>query len=160
MTVLLVPTVVNALRERVVAATVAIPTEDPLVALIAIATVAVAVVVQITTIPRPNATLVLMAKQVHLDLHHRHIVPRQKKVTVLLVLPVVIVCRVLVLVPLVVILVDVFTQDMWTSILMVVVRHVLIVQVAVYLQVIVHHVLLIIICLILIQNVMHVRHGI
>ena len=85
MTVLLVPTVVNALRERVVAATVAIPTEDLLVAQIAIATVAVAVVVQITTVPRLSVTLVLTAKQVHLDLHHRHIVPRQKKVTVFLV---------------------------------------------------------------------------
>ena len=85
MTVLLVPTVVNALRERVVAATVAIPTEDLLVALIAIATVAVAVVVRITTAPRLSVTLVLTGKQVHLDLPHRHIVPRQKKVTVLLV---------------------------------------------------------------------------
>jgi len=93
-TVPLVPTVVNVLRVLVVAATVAIPTEDPLVAQIAIATVAVAVVVQITTIPRPNATLVLMAKQVHLDLHHCHIVPRQKKVTVLLVTTVVNVLRV------------------------------------------------------------------
>ena len=79
MTVLLVPTVANVLRELVVAATVAIPTEDLLVAQIAIATVAVAAVVQITTALRPNATLVLMAKQVHLDLHHRHIVPYRIK---------------------------------------------------------------------------------
>ena len=102
MTVLLVPTVVNALRERVVAATVAIPTEDLLVALIAIATVAVAVVVRITTAPRLSVTLVLTGKQVHLDLPHRHIVPRQKKVMVLLVPTVVNVRRVLVVVLIVV----------------------------------------------------------
>ena len=83
-TVLLVPTVVNALRKRVVAATVAIPTGDLLVAQIAMATVIVAVVVRITTVPRPNVTLVLMGKQVHLDLHHRHIVPRQQKVQLLI----------------------------------------------------------------------------
>ena len=48
------------------------------------ATVIVAVVVRITTVHRPNVTLVLMGKQVHLDLPHRHIVPRQQKVQLLI----------------------------------------------------------------------------
>ena len=81
---LLAPTVVNVLRVLVVAATVVITKVDPLDAQIATATVAVAVVVRITIVPRPNVTLVLMAKQVHLDLHHRHVVPRQQKVQLLI----------------------------------------------------------------------------
>ena len=85
MTVLLAPTVVNVLRVLVVAATVVITKVDPLDAQIATATVAVAVVVRITIVPRPNVTLVLMAKQVHLDLLRHHNVPRQKKAMVLFV---------------------------------------------------------------------------
>ena len=85
MTVLLAPTVVNVLRVLVVAATVVITKVDPLDAQIATATVAVAVAVPITTVRRPNVINVLTVKQVHLDQHHRHIVPRQKKAMVLFV---------------------------------------------------------------------------
>ena len=64
--------------------------------------VIVADVVQITTVHRGNVTLVLVAKQVHLDLLLHHIVPHQKKVMVLLVPTVVNVRRVLVVVLIVV----------------------------------------------------------
>ena len=75
---LLVPTVVNVLRVLVVVATVVIIKADPLDAQIATVMVIVADVVQITIGRRTNVTLVLVAKQVHLDLLLHQIVPRQK----------------------------------------------------------------------------------
>ena len=82
---LLVPTVVNVRRVLVVVATVVIIKADPLDAQIATVMVIVADVVQIIIGRRTTVTLVLVAKQVHLDLLRHHNVPRQKKAMVLFV---------------------------------------------------------------------------
>ena len=70
--------IVNVCRVHVMVATVVIIKADPLDAQIATAMVIVADVVQITIGRRTNVTLVLVAKQVHLDLLLHQIVPRQK----------------------------------------------------------------------------------